>query len=424
MAFIRESVGYADPSKYPSPEVQNPWQKHMRWAAAMHQAQSSALVTTMMWRGDEFEAQATLDELKKTAIRGISTALHIDDLNRINFTGDRMSLLPKNPFSRRSQDWKKEFTQMCEQIRGMGITLNVSNPARTKWEESLPYVHRDHRKVSLIDADVKDDLPSKVAWFKDYNYGGNSYDRLCYGIEFRHPPTVEAIRRIASYSSFLDKDGHFINNRPAADVVIDIPGQPYKMVMDKGDIGPSSVMMDIALNIATLPGPAIFATQYPPSLRIAWAIQARAERGDPTLVITSSENDPNNMKGLSARRMAAVKWQRATQDNPNISTFYHYGSVHSKILSVMLLDSRGKPKGAVGIVGTNNFNEVGIFGGTPEFGIYMPEPSPLSNQLYFRHLDDLRAQEGYPMPYTGTDHERFFDPFTLKSSTGLKISSL
>lgn len=173
--------------------------------------------------------------------------------------------------------------------------------------------------------------------------------------------------------------------------------------MDRGDIG-RSVMLNTVRNLTKISGPAIFASQYPVSGRMAGAIIKRAKREQPTLIITSDENDPRKLKGFSGRKLAVDQWEKDTKDNSYIATVFHHGYVHSKAYLVLT------SKGVFEIIGTNNFNEVGIWAGTQENGIYLKESSILGRKFFDRHLEDIRLQDGQRMPFKGTRFELVYTP--------------
>lgn len=205
MPIIYERMPYADPDKYPPIVIENPWQRHNNWVKELDKAEQYVKESTMNWL-PSLVTELVNNELLRTAQRGIPTTLHVDAINLLIPDGKEPSLLPQNPFSKVRRNWSQEFKIYCEKMREGGVQLNINNPARSIVPFLFPWIGRDHRKGSSIDG--------KVAWLKDYNYEGKSFDMLCYAIRVEHPPTIQAFERQFEYSRFVNAFGEYIDNRP------------------------------------------------------------------------------------------------------------------------------------------------------------------------------------------------------------------
>ncbi len=394
MAIIYEQAKYINPANYPDMQVLNPRQRHANWVQEVKKASSYVKEGAMLYL-PEAETDQVTDILTDAAKRGIPTELHVDAITWL-LQGGKTRLFPRSPFSKtENTPWTKRLNQYFTPFQNAGGELMVHNPAQSVLIKMFPWMQRDHRKGGVVDGKVGD--------WKDYNYGENSWDMLCYALSTTHPPTVEVLEKQFEYSRFLTPEGKYIDNRPGGDLIVDIPGQPYRFLMDRGDPG-RSVMLQRALSIAKYPGPAIFASQYPASGRIANAIVKRSQEGYPTVFITSDENHSQNINKFSPRKLAALKWEATSEGNQLINTVYHHGKVHSKAFLVWT------PDGVLGIVGSNNFNEVGILAGTAENGFEFIQDSPVSRNLFDRHLLDIRLQDGHPRPFANTRYEEVFSP--------------
>lgn len=394
MAIIYEKANYINPDKYPDIQVLSPRQRHQQWAKNVSEASRYIKEGSMLYLPEPETNQVT-SALTDAAKRGVSTQLHVDAITWL-LQGGKTRLFPRSPFTKIDDTpWTNHLTEYFQDFQSAGGQLLIHNPARSMLVKMFPWIQRDHRKGGVVDGLVGD--------WKDYNYGENSWDMLCYALSTTHPPTVQVMEKQFEYSRYLTPNGDYVDKRPSGDLIIHIPGQPYQFLMDRGDPG-KSVMLKQALKIAKYPGPAIFASQYPASGRIAHAIQDRSKEGYPTVFITSDENYSGNIRTFSPRKLAALKWEASSQDNPLIDTVYHHGKVHSKALLVWT------PDGVLGIVGSNNFNEVGIGAGTAENGFEFTGDSQVSRNLFDRHLIDIRLQEGHPHPFANTRYEEIFSP--------------
>ena len=386
MPIVYERMGYQNPENFPPPVVQSPWQRHHDWVTHLNNAEKYVAESTMFWL-PALETDLFNHELMLLAKKGtVSTNLHVGAINGMAPGGKHLTLFPKNPFFDKNapnpQAWK-QLEADCNHMRESGVHMFINNPPRNFIARMFPHFQTDHRKVGVVD--------TTVGWFKDFNKGEDSYDMLTYAIRFMHPPTVQALKDQIAYSRYLNDEGEYIDRRPSGDLRVEIPGQPFELLMDRGDPG-KSVMMDSVLLEAKRDGLAIHASQYPISGRMSRAIIERSKRGQDTIVVTSDVNCPELSlqmlrKGqISGRALAALKWKYDTENNPYIRTVFHDGYVHSKAFLVL------NEQGVFGIVGTNNFNEVGIIGGTQEYGFRFFAPSDLACQLYIRHLTDVRLQ--------------------------------
>lgn len=394
MAIIYEHAKYVNPNHYPDMQVLDPRQRHQKWTEEVNRAKSTLKEGAMLYL-PESETNHVTTLLTEAAKRGVSTQLHVDAITWL-LQGKKTRLFPRSPFTKtENTPWTNQLTEYFQDFQSAGGQLIIHNPARSALINMFPWMQRDHRKGGVVDG--------KVGYWKDYNYGENSWDMLCYALSTTHPPTVNVLDQQFEYSRYLTPNGEYIDKRPSGDLVVDIPGQPYRFLMDRGDPG-RSIMLQRALAIAKYPGPAIFASQYPAAGRIAHAIKERSKEGYPTVFITSDENYSGNIHKFSPRKLAALKWEEISKGNPLIDTVYHHGKVHSKALLVWTKD------GVLGIVGSNNFNEAGIWAGTAENGFEFFQDSKVARNLFDRHLVDIRQQDGHPRPFANTRYEEVFSP--------------